>query len=57
MARNHVDTLVTVRNPFGGTAVPPDDPQLALMRSWLNQVYRDPSISIYEVIAPIAPTP
>ena len=56
MARNHVDTLVTVRNPFGGTAVPPDDPQLALMRSWLNQVYRDPSISIYEVIGPIAPT-
>ena len=57
MARNHVDTLVTVRNPGGGALVPLDDPQLASMRSWLNQVYRDPSISIYEVAGPIPSQP
>jgi len=57
MARNHVDTLVTVRNPFGGAPVPADDPHLTLLQSWLNQVYRDPSISIFEVAGPIAPDP
>ena len=57
MARNHVDTLVIVRNPFGGAPVPADDPHLTLIQSWLNLVYRDPSISIYEVAGPIAPNP
>jgi hypothetical protein len=57
MAHNHVDTLVTVRNPFGGAPVPTDDPRLTLMQGRLNQVYRDPSIGIYEVAGPITPTP
>ena len=57
MARNHVDTLVTVRNPFGGAPVPADDPHLTRMQSWLIQVYHDPSIGIYEVAGPITLTP
>lgn len=57
MAHNHVDMLVKVRNPFGDTPIPPDDPQLTGMQSWLNQVYSDPTISLYEVAGPIPALP